>query len=94
MTLTHTEEQTSAANNSSSMYADEIDPPMSSKQASIKRTESEGGNLPAKGCCLQTVKYVSLTEKIQKRVDSNDRWYSLEFFPPRTPSGAANLIAW
>ena len=94
MTLTHTEEQTSAANNNSSMYADEIDPPMSSKPAGMKRAESEGGNLPAKGCCLQTVKYVSLMQKIQKRVDSNDRWYSLEFFPPRTPSGAANLIAW
>jgi len=25
---------------------------------------------------------------------NNDRWYSLEFFPPRTPSGAANLIGW
>ena len=96
MTLTHTEEQTSAANSNdnSSMYADEIDPPTPNQPVGIKRAESEGGNLPAKGCCLQTVKYVSLTEKIRKRVDSNDRWYSLEFFPPRTPSGAANLVAW
>ncbi|CAF1203890.1 unnamed protein product [Rotaria sordida] len=58
----------------------------------FKRIESEGANISAKGCCLQPIKYVSLKEKILKRIADHDRWYSLEFFPPRTPSGAANLI--
>lgn len=60
----------------------------------LKRIESEGANIGGKGCSLQSVKYVSLTEKILKRISDNDRWYSLEFFPPRTPSGAVNLIGW
>ena len=60
----------------------------------LKRIESEGANIAAKSCSLQAVKYVSLTEKIVKRITDHDRWFSLEFFPPRTPSGAANLIGW
>ena len=76
------------------MYESEIDPEIINHQRVLKRADSEGGNLLAKGCCLQPVKYVSLTEKIEKRIANNDRWYSLEFFPPRTPSGAANLIGW
>ncbi|CAF3418989.1 unnamed protein product [Rotaria socialis] len=58
----------------------------------LKRIESEGANIAGKICSLQSAKYVSLTEKISKRIADNDRWFSLEFFPPRTPSGAANLI--
>ena len=34
----------------------------------------------------------SLVEKIQMRIQGGDRFFSLEFFPPRTPAGAANLI--
>jgi hypothetical protein len=92
MTLTQSENQT--VPNNHSMYNNEIDPPITHHPNTLKRLESEPSNLSAKGCCLQTVKYVSLTEKIQKRMANNDRWYSLEFFPPRTPSGAANLIGW
>ncbi len=60
----------------------------------FKRLESEYDNIGAKGCCLQPVKYISLTEKIQQRIANHDRWYSLEFFPPRTSSGAVNLLGW
>ena len=35
---------------------------------------------------------VSLAEKILKRIQANDPFFSLEFFPPRTEQGAANLI--
>lgn len=35
---------------------------------------------------------VSLAEKIQKRIEASDPFFSLEFFPPRTEQGAANLI--
>lgn len=34
----------------------------------------------------------SLLDKIQTRSSSGDRFFSLEFFPPRTPEGATNLI--
>ncbi|CAF2353637.1 unnamed protein product [Rotaria sp. Silwood2] len=74
------------------IYTDEIHCQTAYNLNRFKRIESEGANLGAKGCSLQPVKYVSLTEKILKRIADNDRWYSLEFFPPRTPSGAANLI--
>lgn len=35
----------------------------------------------------------TLKEKIQARIDSKDKFFSLEFFPPRTKSGAVNLLA-
>ncbi len=92
MTLTHSDNQT--VPNKSNMYENTIDPEPIFQPNGLKRADSEGGNIAAKGCCLQQVKYVSLTEKIEKRMANNDRWYSLEFFPPRTPSGAANLIGW
>ncbi|KAK9518666.1 hypothetical protein VZT92_022839, partial [Zoarces viviparus] len=34
-----------------------------------------------------------LRDKMRKRMESGDRWFSLEFFPPRTASGAVNLIS-
>uniref|UniRef100_A0A8C9T5Q9 Methylenetetrahydrofolate reductase (NADPH) n=1 Tax=Scleropages formosus TaxID=113540 RepID=A0A8C9T5Q9_SCLFO len=34
-----------------------------------------------------------LREKMKRRIESGDRWFSLEFFPPRTSSGAVNLIS-
>ena len=35
----------------------------------------------------------TLKEKLQSRINSNDKFFSLEFFPPRTKSGAINLIS-
>merc|ERR1719244_1168994 len=35
----------------------------------------------------------SLTEKINARIESKDRFFSLEFFPPRTKAGAVNLMS-
>lgn len=34
-----------------------------------------------------------LRDKMRRRTESGDRWFSLEFFPPRTTSGAVNLIS-
>uniref|UniRef100_A0A673FS96 Methylenetetrahydrofolate reductase (NAD(P)H) n=1 Tax=Sinocyclocheilus rhinocerous TaxID=307959 RepID=A0A673FS96_9TELE len=34
-----------------------------------------------------------LRDKMKRRIESGDRWFSLEFFPPRTASGAVNLIS-
>ena len=39
------------------------------------------------------VQYESLIDKINKRISKNEKWYSLEFFPPKTQPGASNLIA-
>lgn len=40
-----------------------------------------------------TPPYENLIEKINKRILKNEKWYSLEFFPPKTQQGASNLIA-
>ncbi|CAF1098843.1 unnamed protein product [Adineta ricciae] len=90
MTLGNSENQT--VPNSHNMHHHETNHETRHLTQVLKRAESEGTNVAAKGCCLQSTRYVSLTEKIEKRIENNDRWYSLEFFPPRTPSGAANLI--
>ena len=37
--------------------------------------------------------YQSLNEKIKARIESKDKFFSLEFFPPRTKGGAVNLLA-
>lgn len=34
-----------------------------------------------------------LRDKMRRRTESGDHWFSLEFFPPRTASGAVNLIS-
>jgi hypothetical protein len=64
-------------------------------------TESEEGS----GCCggrrrLTSAShlpsdslYLSLTQKIQARLESGEHFFSLEFFPPRTNSGAVNLLS-
>ena len=38
-------------------------------------------------------RYKRLIDRMQKRIDKGGRWFSLEFFPPRTANGAVNLLA-
>ena len=35
----------------------------------------------------------SLAEKVKARIETKDKFFSLEFFPPRTKSGAVNLLS-
>ena len=42
---------------------------------------------------LPTYKYRPLIDRINDRIQTGANFFSLEFFPPRTPNGAANLIA-
>ena len=35
----------------------------------------------------------SLSNKINDRIANKQKFFSLEFFPPRTPNGAVNLLA-
>ncbi|XP_071477155.1 methylenetetrahydrofolate reductase (NADPH)-like, partial [Diadema antillarum] len=37
--------------------------------------------------------FMRLSDKISCRIANKERWFSLEFFPPRTSSGAVNLVA-
>jgi hypothetical protein len=34
-----------------------------------------------------------LSQSIRRRVESGDIFFSMEFFPPRTKAGAANLLS-
>lgn len=36
---------------------------------------------------------LTLIEKINQKIVAKEKFFSLEFFPPRTPNGAVNLIA-
>ena len=42
---------------------------------------------------LPTSQYRPLIDRINDRIQAGAFFFSLEFFPPRTPNGAANLIA-
>lgn len=42
---------------------------------------------------LDLERHERLRDKMRRRVDSGDKWFSLEYFPPRTASGAVNLIS-
>ncbi len=42
---------------------------------------------------LSAIPYIPLSEKILARIESGEPFFSLEFFPPRTKSGAVNLLA-
>ncbi len=42
---------------------------------------------------LLPTKYRPLNERMNDRIQAGANFFSLEFFPPRTANGAANLIA-
>ena len=42
---------------------------------------------------LPNYRYRRLSDRIQDRIQAGAKWFSLEFFPPRTANGAVNLIS-
>jgi methylenetetrahydrofolate reductase (NADPH) len=56
-------------------------------QGSGSSTEEDGLQL------LPNYKYRKLIDRINDRVQAGYKWFSLEFFPPRTANGAVNLIS-
>nr|XP_020037237.1 methylenetetrahydrofolate reductase isoform X2 [Castor canadensis] len=42
---------------------------------------------------LDPERHEKLRDKMKRRMESGDKWFSLEFFPPRTAHGAVNLIS-
>jgi len=51
-----------------------------------------GGSRPASPLMFNSFD-ASLAEKLKARIESKDKFFSLEFFPPRTKSGAVNLLS-
>ncbi len=47
---------------------------------------------PSSPATFTTFDY-TLSEKILSRIEAKDKFFSLEFFPPRTKSGAINLLS-
>lgn len=55
--------------------------------------ESLDKEVPGVTQLLPSCKYRCLIDKINDRIQSGTKFFSVEFFPPQTDSGAANLIA-
>jgi hypothetical protein len=47
---------------------------------------------PSLAAMANSAVYESLISKMHKRIVNKQQWFSLEFFPPKTANGAANLI--
>lgn len=72
---------------SASCGSDDVDMPdsVSSSDESIASNHTED-SFPVK-------KYTCLLTRIKKRIEKRSPYFSLEFFPPRTANGAANLLS-
>ncbi|KAK2143946.1 hypothetical protein LSH36_798g01041 [Paralvinella palmiformis] len=64
----------------------------SSAKANFSGTGSSDESQPATPQVLPTYKYRRLIDRIKDHVRVRSKFYSLEFFPPRTAIGAVNLI--
>ncbi|XP_077787041.1 methylenetetrahydrofolate reductase (NADPH)-like [Podarcis muralis] len=67
--------------------------------AAVVRSDGSSGSDSSKDSSrcstpvLDTERHDRLWEKMRRRQESGDKWFSLEFFPPRTSNGAVNLIS-
>ena len=64
-----------------------------SENPAINGSKSSSSSLSGGRVSPKQPRYKRLIDRIQKRIDRGDRWFSLEFFPPRTTNGAVNLLA-
>lgn len=55
--------------------------------------QTDGIQLANENQPVVPVKYQRLIDKINQKILAGERFFSLEFFPPRTKSAAVNLIA-
>jgi methylenetetrahydrofolate reductase (NADPH) len=67
-----------------------VDTGVGSRASSGASSASSGS--PPGGSVSSLAPLKTLSEKIHARISSGDHFFSLEFFPPRTAAGAANLI--
>ncbi|XP_005079455.1 methylenetetrahydrofolate reductase isoform X1 [Mesocricetus auratus] len=74
-------------------------PPSISRNPAMVNEGSSSGSESSKDSSrcstpsLDPERHERLREKMRRRMDSGDKWFSLEFFPPRTAEGAVNLIS-
>ncbi|KAG8568417.1 hypothetical protein GDO81_013991 [Engystomops pustulosus] len=61
--------------------------------ASCSSTENSKESSRCSTPVLDIERYERLRDKMRRRIEAGDKWFSLEFFPPRTASGAVNLIS-
>uniref|UniRef100_A0A8C6V3S9 Methylenetetrahydrofolate reductase (NADPH) n=1 Tax=Neogobius melanostomus TaxID=47308 RepID=A0A8C6V3S9_9GOBI len=70
---------------------------LSSRSDSSAASASGGDSSKESSRCSTPVLDADRTDrlryKMRRRMESGDHWFSLEFFPPRTASGAVNLIS-
>ncbi|XP_032719308.1 methylenetetrahydrofolate reductase isoform X1 [Lontra canadensis] len=66
-------------------------PPRSEGSSSGSESSKESSRCSTPG--LDPERHDRLREKMRRRIESGDKWFSLEFFPPRTAEGAVNLIS-
>lgn len=66
---------------------------LSSASASGEDTpnQDERSHSPSDFDCIDSD--ISLIDKINHRIETGEKFFSLEFFPPRTKEGAVNLLA-
>ncbi|XP_069097355.1 methylenetetrahydrofolate reductase (NADPH) isoform X2 [Pleurodeles waltl] len=71
------------------------DGPHASKPDSSSASSSDGSKESSRCSTpiLDAERYERLREKMRRRMEAGDKWFSLEFFPPRTASGSVNLIS-
>nr|XP_021589157.1 methylenetetrahydrofolate reductase isoform X4 [Ictidomys tridecemlineatus]XP_021589166.1 methylenetetrahydrofolate reductase isoform X4 [Ictidomys tridecemlineatus] len=67
--------------------------PTAHSEGSSSGSESSRDGSRCSTPSLDPERHERLREKMRRRMESGDKWFSLEFFPPRTAEGAANLIA-
>lgn len=65
-------------------------PRLESSSSGIEGSK-EGSRCSSPG--LDPERHERLREKMRRRMESGDKWFSLEFFPPRTAQRAAQLIS-
>ncbi|XP_064642240.1 methylenetetrahydrofolate reductase (NADPH)-like isoform X2 [Lineus longissimus] len=70
-----------------------VEIPRKNSLNSLKNGGGDNSSSPRSSSPALGGRYVSLIDRINCRIDSRDRFFSLEFFPPRTANGAVNLIA-
>lgn len=70
---------------------------MSDNTSSASCDSTSGYNTPNIERSISPVDFdnsgTTLMDKITARIENGERFYSLEFFPPRTKEGAVNLLA-
>ena len=63
------------------------------EKPTVNRRQGSANSLSGGRISPKQPRYKRLIDRIQKRIDRGGRWFSLEFFPPRTTNGAVNLLA-